>query len=519
VADFGGRYRLIRRLGAGGMGEVWLAYDQELYDRPVAIKMMHSRMLADAEDVARFQREMRLASWMQHPNIMTVFTTGNNNGVPFMVMEYLEGQDLGKMLTGHRADEVARIGRDTCMALAYAHGLGVVHRDIKPGNLFICDTGLVKVTDFGIAKAVTGTKLSATGTLIGTFPYMAPEQWLGMPAAFSNDIWAVGCVLYELLSGRVPRSYATATEYVAAAARQETVPPLKAYDVPQWIITAVMAMLQPDPTKRPVVAQCLQLLSGPPAPTAPVQVPRVPPAQLISALHLRASQSAPASSRAIPDPGLRTSTGAVAARVAYPSLGQPPSVPPGAQTWQPPFQQVGPSANTMRRVRPGTVRAAYAVMLVGAALAALSAIAVLFDFGFAYWYTGPLLFRILGGGWSRFTSVSWPGFLCYLIECGLWLWIAQAVKAGRSWTRRVSTFLLGALVALVVAYHFSRVTVLEFAHHFTFVGGYAADYFTVGTLGGLLTILIGIAGCAVVVMLWLRPSGEYFGTTGRKYIY
>src|SRR5437762_3367554 len=96
VADFGGRYRLVRRLGAGGMGEVWLAVDEELGDRQVAIKMMHARMLADQEDAARFRREMRLASRMQHPNIMTVFTTGADKGIPFMVMEYLEGSDLGR---------------------------------------------------------------------------------------------------------------------------------------------------------------------------------------------------------------------------------------------------------------------------------------------------------------------------------------------------------------------------------------------------------------------------------------
>jgi serine/threonine-protein kinase len=193
------------------MGEVWLALDEQLGDRPVAIKVMHTRMLASSEDVARFQREMRLASRMQHPNIMTVFTTGTDNGVPFMVMEYLQGRDLSKVPPNRDSDHVARIGRDTCAALAYAHGQGVVHRDIKPGNLFLCDTGVVKVTDFGIAKAISGTKLSATGTLIGTFPYMAPEQWLGEPAAFSNDIWAVGCVLYELLSGRLPREYTTPT--------------------------------------------------------------------------------------------------------------------------------------------------------------------------------------------------------------------------------------------------------------------------------------------------------------------
>ena len=133
VADLGGRYRLVRRLGVGGMGEVWLAADEALDDRPVAIKLMRSEMLADAVDVARFQREMRLASRMNHPNIMTVFTTGTDNGVPFMVMEYLEGSDLSRTPSSWRPDDVARIGRETCAALAYAHSLspGVVHRDIK----------------------------------------------------------------------------------------------------------------------------------------------------------------------------------------------------------------------------------------------------------------------------------------------------------------------------------------------------------------------------------------------------
>jgi WD40 repeat protein len=254
------------------MGEVWLAYDKDLDGRPVAIKKMHPHMLADAEDMARFQRELRIAARMQHPNIMTMFTTGNDNGVPFMVMEYLEGSDLGKVPPGWPADEVARIGREACSALAYAHGLtpGVIHRDIKPANLFICGTGLVKVMDFGIAKAVGGSKLSATGTLIGTLPYMAPEQWLGEPAAFGNDVWAVGCVLYELLSGRLARSYPTPTEYVAAAARREGVAPLPG-GVPGWLAYAVTMMLQPDPVQRPTAAQCVQLLAGPTAyqPPAP----------------------------------------------------------------------------------------------------------------------------------------------------------------------------------------------------------------------------------------------------------
>jgi eukaryotic-like serine/threonine-protein kinase len=289
VADFGGRYRLDRRLGAGGMGEVWLAYDEDLGDRPVAIKVMRSRMLADDDDLARFQREMQLASRMHHPNIMTVFTTGSDRGVPFMVMEYLQGSDLGKIPVGWSFREIARIGRETCMALAYAHGLspGVVHRDIKPGNLFVCDTGLVKVTDFGLAKAVTGSSLtlSTTGTVLGTLPYISPEQWLGTPAAFSNDVWAVGCVLYELLSGKPPRLYDTPIEHVTAAARGEFVASLpNDTGVPAWLADAVLAMLHPDPLDRPTAGEAVQMLSTRRAHTAqaPVASPQQPAAMLQS---------------------------------------------------------------------------------------------------------------------------------------------------------------------------------------------------------------------------------------------
>jgi eukaryotic-like serine/threonine-protein kinase len=244
------------------MGEVWLAYDEELGDRPVAIKVMRSGLLTACAPLARFQREMRLASRMQHSNIMTVFTTGSDQGVPFMVMEYLQGSDLGKLSAGWSHNDIARIGIETCSALAYAHSLepGVVHRDIKPGNLFICDSGTVKVTDFGLAKAVTETGLSAAGSVFGTLAYISPEQWLGAPVAFSDDIWGAGCVLYELLSGRLPRSYRTPTDYLAAAARRECVAPLPD-TVPAGLANAVLAMLHTDPLNRPTASQVVELLS------------------------------------------------------------------------------------------------------------------------------------------------------------------------------------------------------------------------------------------------------------------
>jgi eukaryotic-like serine/threonine-protein kinase len=263
VGNFDDRYQMVGRLGEGGMGEVWLAHDEQLSNRPVAIKIMRAQLAPGGEEAARFDREMRLAAQMQHPNIVTLFTTGTFNGAPYMVMEYLEGHDLAKEPPVGGVDQIVTIGGQTCAALAYAHERNVIHRDIKPGNLFLCKTGQTKVTDFGIAKAMTGTKLSSSGVLVGTFAYMSPEQWLGEPAAFSNDIWAVGCALYEFLAGRVPREYGTVGEYAAAAVRGEAIPDLRSVArVPDWLGGVVMAMLDPNASNRPTVDQCAQLLSG-----------------------------------------------------------------------------------------------------------------------------------------------------------------------------------------------------------------------------------------------------------------
>jgi eukaryotic-like serine/threonine-protein kinase len=266
VANFGERYELIRQIGAGGMGEVWLAHDEQLAGRPVAIKIMHKHMLPNPGDVARFEREARIAASMDHPNIVTVYTTGNYLAAPYMVMEYLRGHDLERELPGGEAERVAAIGRDICAALGYAHGKGVIHRDIKPGNLFLCDTGQVKVTDFGIARAASGTTLSAAGVLVGTFAYLPPEQWHGAAPAFSNDVWAAGCVLYRLISGRLPRVFPDAAGYAAAALRGDPVPGLGAVaGAPAWLTAAVMAMLDPDPASRPTASDCVRLLSGMPS--------------------------------------------------------------------------------------------------------------------------------------------------------------------------------------------------------------------------------------------------------------
>ncbi len=262
MTNFGERYELVRRIGSGGMGEVWLAHDRLLASRPVAIKIMHAHMLPNEADVIRFKHEMRLAATMDHPNIVTLYTTGSYQGAPFMVMEYLDGQDLEKAPPGGDPGQVAAIGRDVCSALAYAHGKGVIHRDIKPGNLFRCADGRVKVTDFGIARAVTGTTHHSSGQLVGTFAYLPPEQWRGDPPAYSNDIWAAGCVLYWCLAGRLPRTFPDVADY-AAATRGDPIPSLRELtSAPAWLSDTVMAMLDPRPEHRPTAADCVWLLTG-----------------------------------------------------------------------------------------------------------------------------------------------------------------------------------------------------------------------------------------------------------------
>jgi serine/threonine-protein kinase len=193
VAKFGERYELISRIGSGDTGKVWLAHDEELGSRPVAIKIMHPHVLPDKGDVARFEREIRFVTMLDHPNIATVYATGTYDDAPFMVIEYLTGHDLEKALPGADAEHISGIARDVCSGLAYAHRQGVLHRDIKPGNLFLCESGQVKITGFGLARAVGGTALSTTGVLVGTFAYRAPERWRGEPPSFSNDVWAAGC--------------------------------------------------------------------------------------------------------------------------------------------------------------------------------------------------------------------------------------------------------------------------------------------------------------------------------------
>ncbi|MDR7566763.1 MAG: PASTA domain-containing protein [Armatimonadota bacterium] len=202
----GGRYELLEPVGQGGMATVFRA--RRLDDGAVvAVKVLHEHYAHDREFVERFQREARAASQLRHPNIVPVLESGSDRGVHFIVMEFVEGTDLKTLLRQRgrlREEEAVRIAMEVCRALAYAHAQGIVHRDVKPQNILVTRDGAVKVTDFGIARAATSATITEAGTVLGSVHYLAPEQALGNPVGPSADLYALGVVLYELLTGRLP---------------------------------------------------------------------------------------------------------------------------------------------------------------------------------------------------------------------------------------------------------------------------------------------------------------------------
>ncbi|MDQ1403087.1 MAG: eukaryotic-like serine/threonine-protein kinase [Actinomycetota bacterium] len=204
---FNGRYELVRRVARGGMAEVYLAHDQ-LLDRPVALKILFPELSVDRSFVERFRREAQAAANLSHPNIVSIYDWGEEEGTYFIVMEYIDGRTLANVIQTEGpllADRAAAIGADVAAALAFAHRNGVIHRDVKPGNVLIDTVGNVKVADFGIARAANTTEnLTQTGAVMGTATYFSPEQAQGLSIDPRSDVYSLGVVLYEMVTGQPP---------------------------------------------------------------------------------------------------------------------------------------------------------------------------------------------------------------------------------------------------------------------------------------------------------------------------
>ena len=293
----GGRYRMGALLATGGMGEVWAAHDL-LLDRAVAVKVLGGALAGDGRAAERLRREARAAGRLEHPGIARVLDLGEHDGRPYLVMELLEGESLAARID--RAgpmppDEAARVVAAVADALQAAHAAGVVHRDVKPGNVFLTTAGEVKVIDFGIAWSAHDAALT-TGDLLGTAAYLAPERALGHRATPAADIYALGVVLYELLAGHRP--FEASSEVELAMAHVNASPPSLrevAPATPPFLVAASHQAMAKDPSARPPTAAAFaNLVKGEVAGSTITHPLRV------------AAASVPGATPAVPAPPLRS---------------------------------------------------------------------------------------------------------------------------------------------------------------------------------------------------------------------
>jgi len=250
------RYEIERRLGAGGMSTVFLATDSVL-ERAVAVKLLAEHLADDEDFVARFRREALAAARLQHPNIVQVFDSGQDpeSHRHYIVMEYVEGPSAADLLREYGEldiEQTVAIVRDACHGLDYAHRAGVVHRDVKPGNLLLAEeTRITKLADFGIAKAAEQTRITQVGSVLGTAAYLSPEQARGEEAGPASDTYSLGVCAYQFLTGRLPHEYSSLTE-LALKQQQEVVAPIREFrpEVPAELDEAIRLCLERDPGSR-----------------------------------------------------------------------------------------------------------------------------------------------------------------------------------------------------------------------------------------------------------------------------
>jgi serine/threonine-protein kinase len=254
-----GRYEIGDRLGSGGMSSVHMATDLTL-ERTVAVKILAEHLSDDERFVARFRREALAVAKLIHPNIVQVYDTGIDRGRHYIVMEYVEGRSGAQILQKHGpldAEATAEIGAQACAGLDYAHRRGIIHRDVKPGNLMIVGGPVgggemtVKLTDFGIARAVEQTRITQVGSVVGTAAYLSPEQVRGEEATPATDVYALGVVLYQFLTGRLPYEGSTLAELAVRQQNEKPLPPSTYNDaVSETLGAAVLRALEGDPARR-----------------------------------------------------------------------------------------------------------------------------------------------------------------------------------------------------------------------------------------------------------------------------
>jgi eukaryotic-like serine/threonine-protein kinase len=249
---FDGRYMIVRKLGAGGMADVYLAEDQEL-GRRVAIKILNDRHANDAQFIERFRREAKNAAALNHPNIVSIYDRGEAEDTYYIAMEYLDGRTLKELVVGRGPAPVnvaVEYARQILSALRFAHRHGIVHRDIKPHNVLVDREGRVKVTDFGIALAGT-SQMTEAGSIVGTAQYLSPEQARGTEVDQRSDLYSLGVVLYELLTGQTPFDGDTPVEIAMKHLSATPRPPSQIRrDVPRDLDLVVMRALAKDPSAR-----------------------------------------------------------------------------------------------------------------------------------------------------------------------------------------------------------------------------------------------------------------------------
>ena len=274
---YGGRYKLISRIAIGGMGEVWQAQDEVIL-RDVAIKILKQEYMGDPGFLERFRTEARHAAMVNHEGIANVFDYGEDSGSAYLVMELVPGDSLARILEVQKSlpsEQVLDIIAQTARALHEAHEAGLVHRDVKPGNLLITPDGRLKITDFGIARVADQVGLTATGQVMGTVQYLSPEQATGKPATPSTDIYSLGIVAYEALAGKRPFTGDSQME-IAMAQINQTPPPLPESVDPR-VAKLVMTCLAKKANQRPESALALakraeSMMTGAPRESAATQV-------------------------------------------------------------------------------------------------------------------------------------------------------------------------------------------------------------------------------------------------------